>query len=210
MKRIFTTLSFLSILITPMIANDATSHDNKMYIKIENTATPSKISLNLYLENPTHEITAVECYIEVPEGVDFGSGGTLADRITSTHELKEGATENGWFVSISDSNLNTISNSNEPVCTWICDMPTLENTDYTFSAKCMFAVENATDGVICYTVENSSASVTVSDGTVTSIKTIHQNVNLGERRIYNLHGVSLPMLQSGQINIVNGKKVIVK
>ena len=49
----------------------------------------------------------------------------------------------------------------------------------------------------------------LNDGAITDVKSIETNDNTGETKIYDLQGRQLKSLQKG-INIVNGKKVIVK
>jgi hypothetical protein len=70
----------------------------------------------------------------------------------------------------------------------------------------VFAIGVADDIVTCYTTDGQEEQFTKSENTMTAIDKIAPNA--GSLEIYNLHGIRLKEPQNGQINIINGKKVI--
>ncbi|MEE0975412.1 MAG: hypothetical protein UH853_06845, partial [Muribaculaceae bacterium] len=60
--------------------------------------------------------------------------------------------------------------------------------------------------VTCYTTDGQEEQFTKNEGLITEIDKIESNT--GSLVIYNLQGFRLKEPQNGQINIINGKKVI--
>jgi hypothetical protein len=70
----------------------------------------------------------------------------------------------------------------------------------------MFAVGVDNESVTCYTTSDQDETMTKRDGTMTGVDAINESE--GRLEIYDLQGVRLKEPQKGQINIINGKKVV--
>lgn len=187
-------------------AEDAATHDNRMYFTISESSDLSQVPITLHLNNPTIAITAVEAYLSVPEGVTVSSGTPDASRCTASHELTEGETSGGHFVSIASPDLEPITGTDGSVCSWTCDLSSLGDGNYTISVTGMFAVGVTTGNVVSHTTQDQSEEFNITRGTLTGVEEI--KADEGKLVIYNLQGVRLNEPQKGQINIINGKKVI--
>lgn len=94
------------------------------------------------------------------------------------------------------------------VCTLICDFSALQDGDYSITASGMFAVGVNNEEVTSYTTSDQDEQITKRDDVVTGIETVDLETSNGCLEIYNLQGVRLKEPQKGQINIINGKKVV--
>lgn len=206
MKKLLTSLLIAGLTVVSAQAEDTATHDNRLYFTIGESSDLTRVPVTLHLENPTIAITAVEVYLSVPEGAVISTGTLDTTRCTATHELTEGETSGGHFVSIVTPDLEPITGTDGAVCSWTCDLSSLANGNYTISATGMFAVGVTTGEVVSYTTQDQSEAFTKLDGTLTGIEAV--KADEGKLVIYNLQGVRLKEPQKGQINIINGKKVI--
>lgn len=206
MKRILTIL-FVSIVAIPLHAIETEVHDNRLYISIDDCENISRVPISLHLENPTIDITAIEMYLTLPEGVSIESIESTS-RCATNHEITAGNTPNGYFVSIASAEIENFDNVEGAVCTLFCDFSTLADGDYTISTSGVFTVGAANEVVTCYTTADQEEQFTKNNNIVTSIESIIPNTSNGRLEIYNIQGIRLEKPQKGQINIVNGKKVI--
>ena len=205
MKKILASLLFALMAWTPLQADETTNHDNRLYITMEDISDITQVPITLHLNNPTIDITAIEMYITLPEGVNINAieSGT---RNTATHKIITGDTPDGYFISIASEKLEKFDNTEGTVCTVICNFSTLADGDCTITTSGVFAVGVDGDNVTSYTAANQVEQFTISGGTMTGIEKISPNA--GRLEIYNLQGTRLSEPQKGQINIINGKKVI--
>lgn len=207
MKKFLSFLLFASVVVLPSRADEITNHNNRLYFTVDNIGDIANVPVSLYLENPTLSITAVEMYLSLPEGVTIKSS-QLDSRVESTHEITEGDTAMGYFVSVASEAVDTFAGVNGAVCTLMCDFSQLQNGDYIISASGMFAVGVNDDIVTSYIAENQSKQITKQDDVLTGIDTVNADTLDARLEIYNMQGVRLNEPQKGQINIINGKKVI--
>ncbi len=206
MKKIL--LKFL-LLLSPIMsvqADETATHDNRLYFAIGESSDLSQVPVTLHLDNPTIAITAVEMYLTLPGGVTISRGTLDTTRCTPTHELTEGETDNGHFISIVTPDLEPIAGTGGAICSWTCDLSSLADGSHTISASGMFAVGISNDAVTSYTTESQSETITKNDDLVTGVEEITSSKGVLE--IYNLQGIRLKAPQKGQVNIINGKKVI--
>ena len=206
MKKILTLL-FVSIVAMPLLAIETESHDNRLYFDIGECDDLSLVPITLYLENPSINITAIEMYLSLPEEARITTIESTS-RSKTNHEIIIGNTLNGRFVSIASENMEQFEGVDGAVCTIYCDFGALANGSYTISSSGVFAVGVADDVVTCYTTANQEEEFTKSDNGVSGIKSITPNESNGRLDIYNIQGIRLKEPQEGQINIINGKKVI--
>ncbi len=206
MKKVLLNFLLVLVAILPLQAVETDSHDNRLYITIGESSDLSQVPITLYLENPTIAITAVEMYLTLPEGTVISTGTLDATRCTATHELTEGETSGGHFVSIVTPDLEPITGTDGAVCSWTCDLSGIADGDHTISALGMFAVGVEGDVVTSYTAQDQSEVFTKNGDMMTGIEEV--KADEGKLVIYNLQGVRLKEPQKGQINIINGKKVI--
>lgn len=202
-KKLILLLLF-AILKFPLYSQDYSSHDNRLYITVGESSDLSRVPVTLHLDNPTIEITALELYLNIPEGSTL-SLGTLNDLRCTSHELIEGETEQGHFVSIVSPELESVSCNFGVVCTWNLDLSTLSDRVYTISAISLFAVGLYNDVISHYTVEDQTNEYTISNGVITAIYRLEPETS-NQSVIYNLQGIRVSEPQKG-INIINGKKV---
>lgn len=205
MKKFITTLLFVLATCITTTAAETDSHDNKLYIAVGKSDDLSQVPIDLHLENPTINITAIEIYLTLPEGVYVGSVKPTS-RSAANHVITAGDTPNGYFVSIASEKIESFENTDGAVCTLYCDFSPLVDGDYTISTSGVFAIGVADDIVTCYTTDGQEEQFTKNEGLITEIDKIEPNT--GNLEIYNLHGIRLKEPQNGQINIINGKKVI--
>ena len=190
-----------------MRADENSTHDNRLYFTIDNSTNLTRVPISLHLENPTVSITAVEMYFTLPAGVNIVSN-QLGERVESTHQITEGDTSRGYFVSVASEEVDAFVGTDGVVCTLICDFSALQDGDYSISASGMFAVGVDNESVTCYTATDQDETMTKRDGTMTGVDAINVDESEGRLEIYNLQGVRLKEPQKGQINIINGKKVV--
>ena len=200
MKKLLQILLLILVAVPALHAQDA----QRIYIKVGDTTNSAAVPLELYLNAPTLDITAMEIYLALPQGATM-QAGVLSSGCAQTHALVEGATPSGHFVSIASCELAGIASSETPVCTWLCDFSQLANGEYSINATDLFAVSVTTDGVENYTAENQEEKLALRNGAVTSIE--EMLYNKGGQKIYNLKGQLLSVPQKGAINIINGKKI---
>ena len=205
MKKFITTLLFVLATCITTTAAETDLHDNKLYIAVGESEDLSQVPIDLHLENPTINITAIELYLTLPEGVYVGSVKPTS-RSAANHVITAGDTPNGYFVSIASEKIESFENTDGAVCTLYCDFTPLADGDYTISASGVFAIGVADDIVTCYTTDGQEEQFTKNEGLITEIDKIEPNT--GSLVIYNLQGFRLKEPQNGQINIINGKKVI--
>ena len=207
MKKFLTLLLFASIVALPLRAVEVESHDNRLYFTIDKCDDLTLVPITLHLENPSIDITAIEMYLSLPEDARIFTIESTP-RSKTNHEIIIGNTLNGFFVSIASENVDKFEGVDGAVCTIYCDFSALADGNYTISSSGVFAVGVTDEDVTCYTVTNQEEQFSKSDNGISGIKSIASNASNGSLEIYNLQGIRLNKLQKGQINIVNGKKVI--
>ena len=194
-------------MVIPMRAEENCTHDNRLYFTIDNSTDLTRVPISLHLENPTVSITAVEMYLTLPTGVDIISN-QLGERVESSHQIAEGDTSHGYFVSVASEAIDAFVGTDGAVCTLICDFSKLQDGDYRITASGLFAVGVDNEEVICYTASDQDEQVSKRDDVVAGIEAVDLNASKGCLEIYNLQGVRLKEPQKGKINIINGKKVV--
>ena len=186
----------------PMLAQ---THDNRLYLTM-GEVTENQVELSLHLENPTIALTAVELYVTLPEGAAL-SAGSLAER-ASQHALTEGNTAEGHFVSIASSALATFAGTDGALCTWVCDLSQVTEGEHDLLTTGLFAVGvDEGNAITAYTTEEQKLPITIT-GTNTSIAALSSSC--GTLTLYNMQGQRLSAPQKGQVNIINGKKILLK
>ena len=206
MKK-FLTILFASIVAIPLYAIETESHDNRLYIAIDECENITHVPISIHLENPTINITAIEMYLTLPESVKITSVESTT-RSATNHEITTGDTQNGYFVSIASAEIEHFDNVEGAVCTLFCDFSALADGDYTISTLGVFAVGVIDELVTCYTTPNQKLQYTKNGNAVSGIESVTPNGANSHLQIYNIQGIRLEKTQKGQINIVNGKKVI--
>ena len=201
MKR--TLQIILSLLVAlPMLAQ---THDNRLYLTM-GEVTENQVELSLHLENPTIALTAVELYVTLPDGATLGTGSLTAR--AAQHTLTEGNTAEGHFISIASSALATFTGNDGALCTWVCDLSQLEAGNYNILTTGLFAVGvSEGNAITAYTADEQALPITIT-GTSTSIAA--PSSSCGTLTIYNMQGQRLNAPQKGQVNIINGKKILLK
>ena len=196
MKR--TLQIILSLLVAlPMLAQ---THDNRLYLTV-GEITDNKVELSLHLENPSIALTAVELYVTLPDGATLSAGSPTAR--AEQHTLTEGAVEGKHFVSIASSALATFAGTDGALCTWVCDLSQLAAGEHSILTTGLFAVGVGTDNAItAYTAEDQTLGATTGITAPSS--------SCGTLTIYKMQGQRLSAPQKGQVNIINGKKVLLK
>ena len=116
-----------------MRADENSTHDNRLYFTIDNSTNLTRVPISLHLENPTVSITAVEMYFTLPAGVNIVSN-QLGERVESTHQITEGDTSRGYFVSVASEEVDAFVGTDGVVCTLICDFSALQDGDYNITA----------------------------------------------------------------------------
>ena len=207
MKKFLTLLLFASIVAMPLRAVEVESHDNRLYFTIDKCDDLTLVPITLHLENPSIDITAIEMYLSLPEDARIFTIESTP-RSKTNHEIIIGNTLNGFFVSIASENVDKFEGVDGAVCTIYCDFSALADGNYTISSSGVFAVGVTDEDVTCYTTANQEEQFSKSDNGVSGIKSTTHNASNGSHEIYNLQDIRLNKLQKGQINIVNGKKVI--
>lgn len=201
MKR--TLQIILSLLVAlPMLAQ---THDNRLYLTV-GEITDNQVELSLHLANPTIALTAVELYVTLPDGATLSAGSPTAH--AAQHTLTEGAVEGKHFVSIASSALATFVGNDGALCTWVCDLSQVSEGEHDILTTGLFAVGVGEGNVItAYTADEQALPITIT-GTNTSITA--PSSSCGTLTIYNMQGQRFSAPQKGQVNIINGKKVIVR
>ena len=207
MKKFLTLLLFASIVAMPLRAVEVESHDNRLYFTIDECDDLTLVPITLHLENPSIDITAIEMYLSLPEDARIFTIESTS-RSKTNHQIIIGTTLNGFFVSIASENVDKFEGVDGAVGTIYCDFSALADGNYTISSSGVFAVGVTDEDVTCYTTANQEEQFSKSDNGISGIKSIAPNASNGSSEIYNLQGIRLNKLQKGQINIVNGKKVI--
>ena len=183
------TTFILSLLVAvPLWAEE---HDNRLYLTVGEITESNQVELSLYLENPSIALTAVELYVVMPEGATL-SAGLLAER-AAQHELTEGTVEGNHFVSIASPSLATFTGQDGVLCSWVCDLSQVNEVEPNIFSTDLFAVGVSESGVTAYTVTTSVTAPSAPRGTLV---------------IYDIQGKRLSAPQKGQVNIVNGRKVL--
>ena len=204
MKRTLQTL-LLALVALPMLAQ-AEEHDNRLYLTVGEITENRQVELSLHLVNPSTSLTAVELYLTLPDGATLSAGSPTAR--AAQHTLTEGNTENGHFISIASSALATFAGNDGTLCTWVCDLSQVSEGEHDILTTGLFAVGvGEGNAITAYTAEEQALPITIT-GTSTSITA--PSSSCGTLTIYNMHGQRLSAPQKGQVNIINGKKVIVR
>ena len=199
MKRTLQTL--LLALVTLPVLVQAAEHDNRLYLTVDEITENRQVELSLHLENPTIALTAVELYVTLPDGATLGTGSLTAR--AAQHTLTEGNTENGHFISIASSSLATFAGIDGALCTWVCDLSQVTEGEHDLLTTGLFAVGvDANNAITAYTAEDQTL------GTTTGIAA--PSSSCGTLTIYNMQGQRLSAPQKGQVNIINGKKILLK
>lgn len=205
MKKLLVALLIALMATVPLLAEKTVSHDNRLYIRVEESLASSAVPVTLHLENPTIGITAVEVYFTFPEGVVVSSS-ELSSRCTDTHAVTVGNTSRGYFLSIASDVIENFAETEGAVCTLICDFSSLANGTHSILATGMFAVGVSDGTVTSYTTDDQSVLYTKNEDATTGIDAIP--AERGVLEIYSLHGVPQKEPKKGQVNIINGKKVL--
>ena len=185
----------------PMLSQ---THDNRLYLTVGEVTENRQVELSLHLENPTIALTAVELYVILPDGATLAAGSLAARAVQ--HTLTEGAVEGKHFVSIASSSMATFAGIDDALCTWVCDLSQVTEGEHDLLATGLFAVGvDADNAITAYTTEEQKLPITIT-GTNTSIAA--PSSSCGTLTIYNMQGQRLNAPQKGQINIVNGKKIL--
>ena len=185
----------------PMLSQ---THDNRLYLTVGEVTENNQVELSLHLENPAIALTAVELYVILPDGATLSAGSPTAR--AAQHTLTEGAVEGKHFVSIASSSLATFAGIDGALCTWVCDLSQVTEGEHDLLTTGLFAVGvDADNAITAYTTEEQKLPITIT-GTNTSIAA--PSSSCGTLIIYNMQGQRLSAPQKGQINIVNGKKVL--
>lgn len=207
MKKILLSLLTLFSGLLSLQAAETDSHNNRLYFTVAETADITHVPIILHVENPSINITAVELYFTFPGGVVVASR-QLNERALDSHELTDGNTDNGYFVSIASEQNEAFANNSGSVCTFYCDFSSLADGDYAITASGVFAVGINNHKVTCYTVEDQTSHYTKHNGSLSGNDSIIADESNGLIQIYNTQGIKLREPQKGQINIINGKKVV--
>lgn len=207
MKKFLTSLLLAGAIVVPMQADEISNHDNRLYFVVDNSADLKNVSISLCLENPTINITAIEMYLSLPEGVSIKSS-QLGERVESTHEIVGGDVADRYFVSVASDEVDVFVGVDGVVFTLMCDFSGLQDGDYTISASGLFAVGVDGKTVTSYVADDQSELVTKSDDVLTGVDVVGIDATDGRLEIYNMQGIRLKEPQKGQINIINGKKVV--
>ena len=190
-----TTLILSLLVALPMLAQ---THDNRLYLTV-GEITDNQVELSLHLANPTIALTAVELYVTLPDGATLSAGSPTAR--AAQHTLTEGNTENGHFVSIASSELATFTGNDGALCTWVCDLSQVTEGEHDLLTTGLFAVGvSEGNAITAYTAEDQTL------GTTTGIAA--PSSSCGTLTIYNMQGQRLSAPQKGQVNIINGKKIL--
>lgn len=205
MKKVLLNLLLASVSIFALQAVETDEHNNRLYFTVGECDDLTQVPVLLHLENPTVAITAVEMYISFPEGVTVISSETDT-RSAGTHEVIAGTTSSGYFVSVASEDVERFAGNEGAVCTLLCDFSTLADGDYTVTSSGVFAIGVEGDVVTSYTTQDQNEVFTKKDGILTGIDAV--KADEGKLVIYNLQGVRMKEPQKGQINIINGKKLI--
>jgi hypothetical protein len=193
---------FLALVTLPMLVQ-AAEHDNRLYLTVGEITENRQVELSLHLVNPSTSLTAVELYLTLPEGATL-SAGSRTTRATN-HTLTEGTTDKGHFVSLASAELATFTGTDGVLCTWSVDLSSLATGDYDITASGLFAVGLADGAVTAYTAEEQTLHIVSTPTGVAA-----PSSSCGTLTIYNMQGQRLNAPQKGQINIVNGKKILLK
>ena len=207
MNKFLSLLLLASAIVAPIRADEISSHNNRLYFTVDNGVDIANVPISLNLENPTTSITAVEMYLSLPDGVSVKST-QLSDRVESTHEIVSGDTSEGYFVSVASDEVDAFVGTDGAVCTLICDFSGLQDGDYIISTSGVFAVGVSGETVTSYTAIDQDEQFTKQDDVLTGINAIGTDASDGRLEIYNIQGIRLKEPQKGQINIINGKKVV--
>lgn len=198
MKRTLPTL-LLALLAAPLWAQ---SSDNRLTLSVVTPPGSHEAVLTLSLDNPTVALTAVEAYLTLPDDVSLGQGTLDAAHCAASHALTEGVVGGRLFVSVASPALDTFTGG--ALCSWPVDLASLTAGDYTITATGLFAVGVADGAVTTYTTDDLQVTLTISD-----VDTgIRPAASQGTLRVYTLQGLQLGEPVKGQVNIVNGKKVL--
>lgn len=203
MKKI---LLFLTLLFTFTLnaqENDKTA--GSLYLKAGACDNLSSVPLELYLTAPDTEITALELYITLPAGLETISEGTLNPvACSATHRITQGIVGQSLFVSIASIWLEAFTASDAPLCTWLCDLSSLADGEYTINVTGKFAVGVKDNEIQCYTSADQDETIVIKS-TATGVEKVE--IKNEKAEIYDLRGIRLSEPQRGAINIINGKKV---
>ena len=202
MKRTLQTL-LLALVALPMLAQ-AVEHDNRLYLTVDEVTENNQVELSLHLANPTIALTAVELYVTLPDGATLSAGSPTAR--AAQHTLTEGNTENGHFISIASSALATFAGNDGALCTWVCDLSQVTEGEHDILTTGLFAVGvGEGNAITAYTADEQALPITIT-GTSTSITA--PSSSCGTLTIYNMQGQRLSAPQKGQVNIINGKRLL--
>ena len=206
LKKVKSTLLLLALmLVTPLCGQEAATAIGRISLSIGATDNPSATPLLLSLHESTVPLTAAEIYILLPQNATLTTNATPEAACSATHEITEGNTPDGYFVSIASPMLDTFNSSDTLLCRWQCDLSSLPEGTYTIQGKGVFAV-GAEENIECYATADINERITIRSGSVTAIKHVESDSST-PGVIYNLQGQRLPQARRGAIYIINGKKV---
>ena len=205
-RKVKSTLLLLALmLVTPLCGQEAATVIGRISLSIGATDNPSATPLLLSLHESTVPLTAAEIYILLPQNATLTTNATPEAACSATHEITEGNTPDGYFVSIASPMLDTFNSSDTLLCRWQCDLSSLPEGTYTIQGKGVFAV-GAEENIECYATADINERITIRSGSVTAIEHVESDSNT-PGVIYNLQGQRLPQARRGAIYIINGKKV---
>ena len=202
-KRLLLLLLLALVAVSPLQAQESTSHDNRLYVTIGESEDISRVPVTLHLENPSIGITAVEMYLTLPECAVITSS-ELGARSTGTHAITDGDTPRGYFVSVASEGVKNFAEISGEICTLMCDFSTLADGDYELKASGMFAVGVENDVITSYITADQTEVYTKNGDKLTGLDEV--KAETGVLEIYNLQGIRLAEPQPGQVNIINGQK----
>ena len=205
MKKGLILLLLALLVISPLQAQESTSHDNRLYISVGESEDISRVPITLHLENPSIGITAVEMYLTLPEGAVISSS-ELCTRSAGTHTITDGDTPRGYFVSVASEGVKNFADTSGEICTLMCDFSTFDDGDYELKASGMFAVGVESDVITSYITADQTEVYTKNGDKLTGVEDV--KAETGVLEIFNLQGIRLAEPQLGQVNIINGQKQV--
>lgn len=222
MKKIL--LSLVTVLASmSMNAQDVVN----MYVEVGSTDDVKNIPVTLYMDNAV-DIIGFQASFALPEGLtkdNYTTDFVFSSRATDNHvknskSLYTKSAPNDLLVSCVTDNSSTLGESTGAVGTFSFDGSGMADGEYTvtlYGASAFPDAKGRYDAAGYHTTAqgadykpfSSTAKFTVANGSVTGINSVKTGTNAASMGIFNIAGQRLNGLQKG-INIVDGKKVIVK
>ncbi len=217
--------------IVALIATVSMNAQNSLYIEVGESETTSKIPVNIYMTNDT-VIAGIQASFALPEGLTYAN--FIQDEETekyvtlnrkrcalaftyNTVEMFTKSKPNDLLVSITAATTGKVIEAGKGlVGTFYFDGSSLADGTYEVTQYTATIFPNSK---IRYDIDSEKtsdddykASFTISGGKVIGTATAISEVNASDnspKAIYNIAGQRMNSLQRG-LNIVNGKKVLIK